>query len=127
MIDLLISSAFAQEAAAAANQTSPLASMAPFAIIFVIFYFLMIRPQKKKMQQEQALVASLGKGDEVFTKSGILGTITGLTEKIVTLEVSEGVKFKIIRNEIAGKASKLFEKSEGSDNSSKTKPNNKKK
>ena len=106
---LFISDAMAQQAGAS-GQANPLMSMAPLIIIFVIFYFLMIRPQKKKMQQEQVMISSLNKGDEIYTKSGILGTITGLTEKIVTLEVSEGVKFKLIRSEVAGKSETIFSK-----------------
>src|SRR3989339_979435 len=111
MFNLFFSDAFAQTTAAA-PQSNPLMSMAPLLIIFVIFYFLMIRPQKKKMQQEQAMLAALNKGDEVYTRSGILGTITGLTDKLVTLEVAEGIRFKIIRSEVAGLSQKLFEKKE---------------
>jgi preprotein translocase subunit YajC len=106
MIDLFISSAQAQTAATS-NQNG-LASFLPFVIIFGIFYFLMIRPQKKKLEEEQSMLTTLGKGDEIFTKSGILGTITGMTEKVVTLEVSEGIKFKVLRSQIGGLASKIF-------------------
>ena len=111
MLSLFISDAMAQ-AAPAAQQANPMASFMPLIIIFVIFYFLMIRPQKKKMNDERALISGLNKGDEIFTKSGIIGTITGITDKIVTLEVSESVKFKMIKSEVAGPSSKLFEKKE---------------
>lgn len=87
---------------AQAQQANPLMSFAPLVIIFFIFYFLMIRPQKKKMEEEQKFINSLQKGDEVFTKSGILGKIHGLTEKVVTLEVAEGLKIKILRHQVAG-------------------------
>ena len=110
MFDFFISDALAQEAGAAAAQPNALASFAPFIIIFVIFYFLMIRPQKKRMEQEKTLLAGLNKGDEVFTKSGVLGTIAGITDKIITLEVSEGVKLKVLRDHVGGLANKLFEK-----------------
>lgn len=106
MIDLFISSAEAQTAATG-NQNG-LASFLPFVVIFAIFYFLMIRPQKKKLEEEQAMLTTLGKGDEIFTKSGILGTITGMTDKIITLEVSDGIKFKVLRSQIGGLASKIF-------------------
>jgi preprotein translocase subunit YajC len=96
----------------AANAPSPLASLIPFVLIFLVFYFLMIRPQKKKAQQEEAMLAALNKGDEVYTRSGILGTIYGLNETIVTLEIAESVKIKVIRTQIAGSAKKLFEKDE---------------
>lgn len=112
MFDFLFATAQAQEAAAGAP--NPIMQFAPFIFIFIIFYFLMIKPQKKRLEQEQAMLSSLNKGDEVYTKSGIIGTITGLTEKIVTLEVSEGVKMKILRAQVGGPAQKLFEKTEAS-------------
>jgi len=119
MFDLLFSSAIAQEAAATgaaaaegAQAQNPMMSFMPFVFIFIIFYFLMIKPQKKKLQEETALLSALTKGDEIFTKSGILGTIQGLTDKVVTLEVADGVKFKILRSQIGGLAAKIFEKKE---------------
>ena len=112
MLDFIFSSALAQDAAAGMPQQNPMMSFVPFIIIFMIFYFLMIKPQKKKLQQEQNMLKALDRGDEVFTKSGMLGTITGLTEKIITLEVSEGVKLKVIRSHIAGKSASLFEKTD---------------
>lgn len=99
----------AQEAAAATPAANPFSSMIPFVLIFAIFYFLMIRPQKKRLQEEQAMLGGLSKGQEVVTKSGLLGTITGLTEKIITLEVSDGVKLKVLRSTIAGNSKKVLE------------------
>lgn len=117
MWQFLLSSAEAQDAVTTtttqvANQPSALASLAPFALIFLVFYFLMIRPQKKRMQEEQSLLDSLGKGDEIVTKSGVIGTIYGLTDKIVTLEIAEGVRIKVLRGQIGGLAKKIFEKTE---------------
>lgn len=109
MLNWLISDAQAQEAA---QQPNVLVQFAPFIVIFFIFYFLMIRPQKKRMMEEQNMLNSLNKGDEIYTKSGIIGTIVGLTEKIVTLEVSQGVKMKVLRSQVAGLAQKLFDKKE---------------
>ena len=80
----------------------------PLILIFVIFYFFLIRPQQKKLKEEQAMLSALAKGDAVYTKSGILGTIYGLTEKVVTLEVSEGLKLKIVRSQIAGKSDTIL-------------------
>jgi len=74
----------------------------PLLVVFVIFYFLMIRPQKKKFEEEKEMLSKIQKGDEVFTKSGIIGTITGLTDKVVTLESTEGVKIKLLRSQIGG-------------------------
>ncbi len=107
MFDFILSSAYAEAAAPAAQ--NPLASFAPLMIVFVIFYFLVLRPQGKKLKQEQAFLNNLNKGDEVYTKSGILGTIYGLTDDVVTLDVSEGAKLKVLRSHIAGLTKKLFE------------------
>ena len=110
MLDLILSSAQAQDAAAnpAMNQ-NPMMQFLPFILVFGIFYFLMIKPQKKKLEQEQAMLNALTKGDEVYTKAGLLGTIVGMTEKIVTLEVASGVKLKVVRSQVAGKSTGLFE------------------
>ena len=118
MFDWIISSAYAEgaapAAAAAGNGAQPngFAAFMPFIIIFIIFYFLMIRPQKKKMQEEQNMINTLEKGDEVYTKSGILGTIVGINETVVTLEVNEGSKIKVLRSSVGGKSAPLFEKKE---------------
>tara|TARA_B100000925_G_scaffold129820_1_gene97193 strand:- start:5931 stop:6299 length:369 start_codon:yes stop_codon:yes gene_type:complete len=108
MIDLFIASASAQDATAAAAQQSPLMQFVPLAVVFGIFYFLMIKPQQKKLKEEQAMLAALNKGDEVYTKSGLLGTIYGLTEKVVTLDVGENTKLKIVRSQIAGKSDTIL-------------------
>lgn len=90
----------------AAGETPTLQNQAmqflPLVAVFLIFYFLMIRPQKKKFEEEQAFINKLAKGDEVYTKSGLIGTIFGLNDKIVDLEVSNGVKLKILKSQIAG-------------------------
>lgn len=112
MFDFLISSASAQ--AAAAPQQNPIMSMIPLVAVFLVFYFLMIRPQKKKMVEEQNFLGSLEKGVEVYTKAGIIGTITGLTDKVATVEVENGVKLKILRSHIAGAAKDIFEVKEDS-------------
>ena len=98
----LSSTAFAQTAPAAAPAQNPMMQFLPLVVVFVIFYFLMIRPQKKKYDQEQELLTKLAKGDEIYTKSGMIGTIYGMTDTVVTLEVSDGVKFKVLKNQIAG-------------------------
>ncbi len=74
----------------------------PFALIFVIFYFLIIRPQAKRMKDHQKILTSLKRGDEVLTNGGILGSIEGITEKFITLKIDDGVKIKILKTQIAG-------------------------
>jgi preprotein translocase subunit YajC len=104
---LIINNSYAQEAAGSMN---PIASFAPFIAIAFIFYFLVIKPQKKQLEDEKSMLETLSKGDEVYTKAGILGTIVGMTEKIVTLEVNESTKLKVLRTHVGGLSSKLFEK-----------------
>ena len=105
---LLSTNTYASEAA----KQNPIVQMVPVILIFFIFYFLMIRPQKKQMDEEKAMLEKLEKGAEVFTKSGIIGTVVGLTDKVVTLEVSKDVKLKVLKSQVGGLASKIFDKKE---------------
>jgi preprotein translocase subunit YajC len=75
--------------------------MLPMIIMFAVVYFLMIRPQQKKVKEQQKLIGALAHGDEIVTSSGILGKITGIAERVVTLEVSDGVKIKILKSQVA--------------------------
>ena len=110
MLGLFISNAYAQAAPA---QQNPVMSLIPLALVFVVFYFFMIKPQKKKMEEEQKFLSEIQKGDEVFTKSGMIGTIVGLTDKIVTLELEGNVKVKFLRSSIGGSMKNaLVEKTE---------------
>ncbi len=107
MFDLFMSDAMAQATTAAPAQ-SPLISFIPFVLIFVVMYFLMIRPQKKRMQEEQSFLSKLTHGDEVYTKSGILGKITGIADKVVTLEVEGGARMKVLKTHIGGSSVQLL-------------------
>ncbi|HET6419495.1 MAG TPA: preprotein translocase subunit YajC [Geobacteraceae bacterium] len=69
--------------------------------IFVIFYFILIRPQQKKMKEHRALLETLKKGDQVITAGGIYGKITAVDENVVTLEIATGVNIKIQKGNIA--------------------------
>jgi preprotein translocase subunit YajC len=91
-------------AADAAPATGPggIASFIPLILIFVVFYFLLIRPQQKKVKEHQNFVANLKKGDAVVTNGGIYGEITGLTDTVVTLEIADNVRIKVSRPNIAG-------------------------
>jgi len=112
MLGLLITSAHAQAAAAGAEAQNPIMQFLPIIMVFFVFYFLMIRPQKKKMADEQKFVQELTKGDDIYTKSGLLGKIHGLTDTIVTLELEDGTRVKFLRSQIGGNAKTLFEKKE---------------
>ena len=95
----MIGIAYAQGGAAPAAG-SGLASFVPLILIFVVFYFLLIRPQQKKAKEHQQFLGGLNKGDEVVTSGGIYGRITGLTDAIVTMEISDGVRIKVSRSSI---------------------------
>ncbi len=73
----------------------------PMILVFVIFYFLMIRPQAKQKKKHQELVKNLKKGDEVVTTAGIHGKVVGVTDSIVTLEIAENVRIKLDRAQVA--------------------------
>lgn len=90
-------------AAQAAQPQGPstLGMLLPFALMFLVFYFLMIRPQQKKMKDHETLVSGLQKGEEVITQSGIFGKIHGIADKFITLEVDNNVKIKVLKNQIA--------------------------
>ncbi len=69
--------------------------------IFAIFYFLMIRPQQKRQKQTREMLASLKKGDTVITGGGLIGRVTGLSDSVVTLEVAEKVRVRVVRSSVS--------------------------
>jgi preprotein translocase subunit YajC len=99
MMDWLISTAAAQ-AQGAPNAPSALMQFLPLVLIFVVFYFLLIRPQTKRAKEHRAMVAALEVGAEVVTNGGILGKVTGLGEQYVTVEVADGVHVKVQRHAV---------------------------
>lgn len=78
------------------------ASFVPLILIFVVFYFLLIRPQQKQAKDHQKYLSELKNGNKIMTKGGIHGTITGLTESVITLEIAKDVRIKISRDAVAG-------------------------
>ena len=92
MMEFLISSAYAQEAA---PQGSLGSMLLPMLVIFGAFYFLLIRPQQKRQKEHTALVNALKTGDEVVTSGGIFGTITGVNDHFLTLQIADNVEIKI--------------------------------
>ena len=79
-----------------------LGSFLPLILMFVVFYFLLIFPQQKKAKAHRQVLANLQKGETIVTSSGIYGTITGITDTVVTLEIAEKVRIKVSRSSIAG-------------------------
>ena len=104
ILSILLFTPIAVIAQEAAGGPSILEQMMPFVFIFVIFYFLLIRPQQKRQKQHAVFLSELKKGDSVLTSAGMLGTIEGLTDTFITLEVAQGVRVRILRNQIASKS-----------------------
>ncbi len=101
---MFISSAFAQTAPAAAEAggglQSSLMSMLPLILMFVVLYFVMIRPQMKKQKEHRAMIDALAKGDEIVTGGGMLGKVTKLGEGNISLEIAAGVEIQIQRSAV---------------------------
>ncbi len=97
---MLISSAYAQ-ASGAASQSDTLLTFLPMIAIFVVFYFLLIRPQQKKQKEARAMLDALEKGNEVVTAGGILGRIVKLDEQYVTVEIAPNTQMVVQRNAIS--------------------------
>jgi preprotein translocase subunit YajC len=100
-LPLVALNAFADGAPAAAQGPSIIEQLVPFLAIFAIFYFLIVRPQAKRQKDHVGFLANLKRGDSVITSGGIFGTVSGITEKFVTLEVADGVNIRILKTQIA--------------------------
>lgn len=97
---MIISPAYAQAAGGAAAQASPLGGIMgilPLVLIFVAFYFLMIRPQQKRMKTLQATIASMKKNDTVVTAGGLVGKVVSVDDAYAQVEIAQGVKVKVVK------------------------------
>ncbi len=101
MIDSL-AFVFAQTSpsAAPASQPGPLVNLMPMILIFVIFYFLLIRPQKKKQAELQKMISSLKKNDEVITSGGVHGTVLNIKDSTLTLRIDDNVRIEVQKSAI---------------------------
>jgi preprotein translocase subunit YajC len=104
----MISAAWAQGAPAGAP--SAIVQFLPLILIFVVFYFLLIRPQQQKQRAHQQLIDNLKLNDDVITAGGIYGKVVGVQEKIVTLEIAPNVRIRVDRPQIASLAGKSADK-----------------
>ncbi len=102
-MNLLLSDAWAEgpAQAAAATPGGSLMGFLPLVVIFVIFYFLLIRPQTKRAKEHKAMVGGLAKGDEVVTNGGIIGRISQVGDTFVSVDIAEGVTVKVQRHAIS--------------------------
>jgi len=99
----VITPAFA-DAAPAAGAGGGFASLIPLVLIMVIFYFLLIRPQQKKLKQHRTLIDELKKGDSVITGGGFYGKVTDVKDDILKIDIADGVRVKVKRDTIIGLA-----------------------
>ncbi len=101
---VFISSAFAQTAPAAAagggDLMSSLTGMLPLVLMFVVLYFVMIRPQMKRQKEHRAMIEAIAKGDEVATAGGIIGKVTRLSEGFLHIEIANNVEVQIQRSAV---------------------------
>jgi len=89
---VFISDAYAAPAPAAQD---PILGLLPFVVIFVLFYFMLIRPQMKRAKEQKKMIEALQKGDEVITAGGLLGKITKVGEQYVSLEIADNVTIQV--------------------------------
>ncbi len=94
---MFISQAYAQTAAAAGSTESTLFSMLPLLLMFVVLYFIMIRPQMKKQKEHKAMIEAIAKGDEVVIAGGLLGRVAKLGDNYLHVEVASGVELQVQR------------------------------
>ena len=96
---MFISSAYAQTASGG-DLTSMLGGMLPLVLMFVVLYFIMIRPQMKRQKEHKSMLEALARGDEVATAGGMVGKVTKLGDSIVGIEVANGVEVQVQRHAI---------------------------
>ena len=96
---MFISSAFAQTATGG-DTTSTLMNMLPMVLMFVVLYFVMIRPQMRKQKEHKAMIEALAKGDEVVTAGGMLGKVSKIGDSFIGVEIAGGVEVQLQRSAV---------------------------
>lgn len=97
---MFISNAYAQAAETSGGILSSLTQFAPIALMFVVLYFLMIRPQMKRQKEHKAMVEAVTRGDEVVTSGGVLGKVTKVSDVYVSIEVQDGTELILQKSAI---------------------------
>ncbi len=100
-MSFFIEEAWAEGAAAPGAAGEGLAGMVPLVLIFIIFYFLILRPQIKRAKEHKQMVTALAKGDEVVTNGGLMGKVTVVADDSVGVEIAEGVEVRVQKSAIA--------------------------
>ena len=98
---MFVTPAYAQAAAPAAGGAAAFAQFVPLILVFLIMYFLIMRPQQKKMRLHREMIAALKKGDTVITQGGIIGKVVGVRDEEVEVEIAQGVRIRVVRATIA--------------------------
>ncbi|OJX81101.1 preprotein translocase subunit YajC [Magnetospirillum sp. 64-120] len=118
---MFVSPAYAQAAASAGGLAGGVEAFLPLILIFVVFYFLMIRPQQKRMKAHKEMLGTLRRGDRVVLGGGIMGQVAKVTsETEVQVEIAEGVKVRVVRSaiqEVVSKTEPVAAKDESKDDS----------
>ncbi len=99
-----IAYAMGQAGGGGAQGAAGISGFIPLILMFVIFYFLLIRPQQKKNKEHREMINNLKKGDRIITTGGLYGRITGITENVLTVEIAEKVRVKVNRGNVAALA-----------------------
>lgn len=90
--------------AVAASESNPIVAFAPLILMFVVFYFLLIRPQQKRQKELSQMIESIKKGDKVVTTGGLIGTVAGVQNDYVILKIGDGeTKAEVLKSAITGK------------------------
>jgi len=96
---MFISPAFAQDAGSPMG--GGIEAFLPLILIFVVFYFLLIRPQQKRMKKHKEMLSAVRRGDRIVTNGGVIGTVTRVHDAELTVEIAEGVRVKVMRDMVA--------------------------
>jgi len=99
-----IAYAMGQGGAAAGQGAGGFGGLIPIILMFVIFYFLLIRPQQKRNKEHKEMIANLKKGDRIITSGGLYGRITGMDEATLTVEIADKVRVKVVRGNVSALA-----------------------
>lgn len=100
---MFIGTAYAQDAAAAAN---PILQFVPIILIFLVFYFLIIRPQQKRAKQHREMIGAVRRSDTVVTSGGVVGKVTKVDETEIEVEIAKDVRVKVVKSTLADVRSK---------------------
>lgn len=98
---MFITNAYAQTAAASGGIMSTVTQFAPIVLMFVVLYFLMIRPQMKRQKEHKAMMAAVSRGDEIVTTGGLLGRVTKVSDVYISIEVQEGTEIVVQKSAIS--------------------------